>query len=284
MQVSAFNLKRKISFLLPDFLKAPLKRYLYTEAEKKNSWNFAEDQRVRKLPRYVRSQTNLLGKQIQILDAPSFLSLKQELFEKEIYKFTTQSESPFIIDAAANIGMSAIYFKNLYPNAKILAFEPDPKVFDILKFNLNQFRFQNVTIVPKGLWDVETTLKFYSEGADAGRIPSAGDNGNLISIETTMLSTYINQRVDFLKIDIEGAEYEVLKESQSKLHLVDKIFIEYHSFENQEQSLPEILQILKTNGFRIYLSTPGVFSSNPFKEVKTYLNMDLQVNIFGLRN
>ena len=64
--------------------------------------------------------TLLFGKDFEFVDGYSFLFLHDEIIEKEIYKFSTDDSAPYIIDGGANIGLSVLYFKQSYPNAKIL--------------------------------------------------------------------------------------------------------------------------------------------------------------------
>jgi hypothetical protein len=63
---------------------------------------------------------------------------------------------------------------------------------------------------------------------------------------------------------------------------VKNIFVEYHSFAGQPQTLGKLLQILIDAGFRFHLH-PMSSAQKPFIEVKSHLGMDLQVNIFGYR-
>ena len=72
-----------------------------------------------------------------------------------------------------------------------------------------------------------------------------------------MLSQYINSPIDLLKLDIEGAETEVIKEIEPKLKYVKQIIMEFHaSIYNPENSFSQIMKILKKHGFKtkIYLS------------------------------
>ncbi len=239
---------------------------------------------LRKTPRYTELSVHFFGNKIKIPDSASLLFLNHELFELEIYKFSTVKKEPLIIDCGANIGLSIIYFKTLYPDAKLIAFEPDKNIFDYLQFNIASFDFQNVELINKGLYKEETTLSFFSEGADGGRIASDNDNKALIKISTVKLSGYLkNQQVDFLKIDIEGAEADVLIECQDELKNVKNIFIEYHSFSDKPQTLSMILSILQNNGFRYYIEHTGVKSNHPFINIENYVGFDNQLNIFGYR-
>ncbi|MDQ3047791.1 MAG: FkbM family methyltransferase [Bacteroidota bacterium] len=233
-------------------------------------------------PRYTEVSSDILGKNTIIPDTASFLYMRDEIFKKEIYKFNSSKKDPVIIDCGANIGMSVIYFKQQFPQARLTAFEPDPHIFSILKKNVQSFGYDDITLLNNALWDSEKDLDFSSEGADAGRI-SSGNEKNNIKIKTLQLSKFLDQPVDLLKIDIEGAEYTVLKECQSGLKNVSKMFLEYHSFLNQEQTLDEILSILRKAGFRYNINHIGVISKQPFISVNSYSGMDLQLNIFAYR-
>ncbi len=233
--------------------------------------------------RFTEMELKLFGKKILVPDSASLLFLVKELFEFEIYRFKANTKEPLIIDCGANIGLSIIYFKQLYPNAKIIAFEPDPKIFNYLERNIASFGFEGIGLVNKALWGSETELEFYSEGADGGRIKEAGDKEKIVKIRTEKLSKYLHQKVDFLKLDIEGAEYEVLGECKDLLKNVENIFVEYHSFVGKRQNLWEILKILEESGFRYYIEHIGVKSAHPFENISDYVGFDNQLNIFGYR-
>jgi len=238
---------------------------------------------LKNVPRYTPAKTLLLGKDIEIADAPSFFSMYNEIFKKEVYKFKTEIKKPYIIDCGANIGLSVIYFKKLYPEAEIIGFEPDKRIFDMLKNNIKSFGLSNVQIIQKALWNKEGEAIFSSEGADAGRLANESKTANPASIMTTSLRGYLGRPVDFLKIDIEGVETVVVEDCADLLVNVKNLFVEYHSFDGKEQELGVLLDILKKAGFRYYIYNFGGLSHSPFEEKKTYLGMDMQLNIYACR-
>lgn len=255
----------------------------------KLSVNYINDNKgtnkVEEIERYKDGSIIFHGKTINYIDYASYQSTLSELFTQKIYSFESINENPIIIDCGANIGLSILFFKELYPKAKVLAFEADPKVFSCLKKNIDGFNFNDVEIINKALWNAKTTLSFYSEGADAGRLDeNVSQDKNIINVETTCLSEYLHQNIDLLKIDIEGAEYQVLLESKQLLANVENLFVEYHSFIDKPQHLNEILEILTNAGFRYYISSIGVKSAHPFIGRNQYLGMDNQLNIFAYRN
>lgn len=233
-------------------------------------------------PRYKAFTIKLFGKKIHVPDSASFIYMWQEIFVREIYKFQTTKPNPVIIDGGANIGMSIIFCKQLYPKAHIIAFEPDDNIFRILQKNIQEFGFEDVELCQKALWVETTTLQFESDGSDGGKV-NINKNQNTNTVQATSLDRYLNQEIDFLKLDIEGAETLVLESCKDLLTHVKNIFIEYHSFDAEPQTLHQILEILRTNGFRYYVENNGVTSQQPLQNIRTEADMDLQLNIFGYR-
>jgi tRNA1(Val) A37 N6-methylase TrmN6 len=137
-------------------------KYIVRPSYRKTLIENKELKRIKKQDRYIKNQTNILGNTFTYVDSASFYFIYDEIFKKEIYKFKTSNPIPTIIDAGANIGLGIIYLKKQYPNAKIVAFEPDEKVFEVLELNIKSFNLTNVNLVNKGLWKEETILSFNS--------------------------------------------------------------------------------------------------------------------------
>lgn len=232
------------------------------------------------------SESVLFGKRIHITDAFWFLHSLKELFEEETYKFESANPAPVILDCGANMGLSTIYFKQLFPQAKIIAFEPDAAIAAMMKQNLAVFGYNDVTIEQKAVWVANTTLEFNASGGLGGTLAaphSEAAPGNIITVGAVRLRNYLEQKVDFLKIDIEGAEVTVLKDCADRLTNVERLFVEYHSTPGQEQELDVLLTIVKSAGFRIYIkdawnNLPYPFLHNHYKPF-----YDLQLNIFAYR-
>ena len=210
-----------------------------------------------------------------------FDSYYKKIFVEEIYKFISETESPNIIDCGANIGLGVHFWKIEFPNSKIIAFEPDPVIFKALIKNSENF--SNIELVNKAVSNTVSTKKFSSNEKLSGSLNLTKKLDKVIEVNTVLLSTYINQKIHLLKIDIEGEENIVIPEIEQKLYLVENIFIEYHSFINQDQSLSKILRILEINGFRYYLESE-VNKQHPFINNNAILNQDLQINIWAKKN
>lgn len=214
-------------------------------------------------------------------DAQAFLWDYQELYYNEIYKFKSDNDSPRIIDCGANIGLSVLYFKSLYPKARITAFEADPVIFRFLAKNLEANRAEDVEKIAKAVWSEETTLAFSSQGGDAGRIDSGGDD-LLVQVPAVPLATFLNEDIDLLKIDVEGAELDVLKGAGPGLRNCKNVFVEYHSFGHKKQALPELLTLMQSYGFRVHIC-PEYHAPHPFVTRPLHARMDLRLNMFFVR-
>lgn len=233
------------------------------------------------IKRFTPVERDFLGKKIYIHDIASFQMSYEELFIQEMYKFETDCDQPFIIDCGANLGMSLIYFKQLYPNSKILAFEPDKEIFEFLKRNTLSFAFTDVELINAALWDKEELQTFWAEGGAGGRIEAINTRKESYNeVHCVRLRNYLNEKkVHFLKIDIEGAEYQVIKDCADLLINIDNIFIEYHSLVHETQKLDELLSFVKNAGFRYHIKE-AFTNKTPFVNRTTNYGMDLQLNIF----
>lgn len=252
-------------------------------ARKVYKFLFKNNNSSNKIERFVPTEKEFLGKKLFIHDIASFKLCNRELFQQEMYKFIAKTPKPYIIDCGANLGMSIIYFKQLYPEASIIAFEADDHIFGFLEKNMKSFEFENVEILNKAVWNCDDTLSFLVEGGAGGRLEDESSSGIFKKVPCISLKKYISgQKVDFLKIDIEGAEYEVLKDIQEDLSNVDCMFIEYHSMLNKRQNLHDILKIVQDSGFDYHIKE-AYTTKYPYIERNLNYGMDLQLNIFCYR-
>lgn len=239
------------------------------------------------IPRFTNFTIQARNYTIQGCDKASFKSMWNEIFKKEIYEFNPKHDNPVILDIGANIGLSALYFSETYPTGRIYAYEADPEIFDLLTKNINNNGIGNVSCVNSAIWKTDGTISFHNTGADSGFLNMDGDNANTISVKALSLETLLNSHsddIDLLKMDIEGAEIKTILSYPEGLKKIDHLFVEYHSFENQEQALDLLLSVLTKTGFRYKIfNVHDVMPKSPFINRIKYGTMDLQVNIFAFR-
>lgn len=237
---------------------------------------------IARVPRFTVGRAHFLGNSFLFPDSGSFLHSVEEIFIDEVYRYNPSSDQPYIIDAGANMGLSILYFKKLAPGAKIDAFEPDESIFSLLKENVKAAGLTDVDLHNEAVWIEDTHLTFYSEGALSGSSElEARPNSPAKKVRAVRLRDLVAKGpVDFLKIDIEGAENSLIFDLEEVLGNVRNLFLEYHSIPGKEQLLGEMLSLVKRAGFRYYLSAAHG-PSHPFLDKPT--GYDTQLNISCVR-
>lgn len=230
----------------------------------------------------TRENVRFLDYAFTIPDLQTFLGQFQEIFVGDCYKFVPQTPEPTIVDCGANIGLSCLYYNRMYPKSRVIAFEADPKIFPVLKRNLRDNHVNNVELLDKAVWINDGDVDFSIEGADGGSIYGSK---NVIKVKCVRLKDVLAKYslIDFLKIDIEGAEYEVVEDCKDSLGNVENIFIEYHSWSGKDQKLGEILSILESNKFRYFIEVPTRRTS-PLTNRGEDRGIDMHMNIYGWKN
>lgn len=194
-----------------------------------------------------------------------FRQLYEEIFKKHVYYVELDNQSPLIIDGGAHVGLASIYFKTLYPNATIWAFEPLPELVEYLQANISVNRLENVFIIPSGLAARAGKTELYIDAEDknhwlstSSMFPGAWTSKQQttpVEVETVELTNYLEQPVDILKLDIEGAEIEVINSVRHQLKLVKHLFLEFHA--TRERRPQELVTLLLNAGFELTIYEDG---------------------------
>lgn len=273
-------IKKIIKVLIKNILPYGIVRHF----KQKNTAEMAILSKFENWPRYKPGELSLLGIRMAFPDAASLISAYKAIFVRGIYSFTPVSNNPYIIDAGSNIGLSVIYFKKKFPTAFIDAYEADPGIFFYLKCNIEKYNWGGVNIYNSAVFDKNTTLSFFSEGADGVRINE--NKSELLKVDAIDINEIIkgDRRIDLLKIDIEGSELVVLERCKERLMWVDNLFVEYHSpIDSHPQKLSKILILLENAGFRYNIKSVYADES-PFIIKSIDRNgFDLQLEIFAWR-
>jgi FkbM family methyltransferase len=213
--------------------------------------------------RLVRSgaagSVQLLSSTFTYSKRASLHGMFREIFIDQNYYIPPTDKPLTIIDCGTNIGVSLLYFRTQAPHAHIIAFEPNPHTYQIVRSNVETNNL-NVTIHPVGVGKAKTTATFYTDvndlasqsGSTTGHLATKKYELTSLDVHIEPLSTYITGPVDILKLDVEGAEGEVLTElaDSDTLRHIKQIFIEYH-FDGVHTKYPlgAMLSILENAGF-----------------------------------
>lgn len=185
-----------------------------------------------------------------------FLWQFKEIYIDECYDMDDNVEPTILVDCGANVGMCSVYWAQKFPRAKIFAIEADPKIADLLKENLRINDIQNVTVINKAAWIKEGHIQFSLGSVDGGAINQTSSQG-LVTLECFALGAWLNEftSIDYLKIDIEGAETEIFNYLPTgSLGHVERIFIEYHQPKNEKSTIGKIISWLEEAGFSCFVS------------------------------
>ena len=215
------------------------------------------------VPFEVKTQTLPNGYKITYRNDCELEVIYDDIFGKNVYYFEANISEPFIIDGGGHIGLAVLYFKSLYPEARILSFEPNPETFALLQRNIAQNGLCGVQAINMALTHDGKTDAILYVGEDFLQAWDSTDTiepdlwVNMheyrgIQVRSTKLSSYINERVDFVKLDIEGSEVAVLDELDGKLSAVAALTLEYHQnpANLSEGRLQKIVEKLSQSGFR----------------------------------
>jgi FkbM family methyltransferase len=239
--------------------------------------------RLKRAPRHTLMRSRLLGHTVEFTDALGYLFVYREVLLEQIYCFVPRRPNPLIIDCGANIGLSVIYFKYLCPNARVFAFEPDPQNFAVLERNVKSFKLSDVTVHQKAIWYAEGELAFQATGSLASRVLPKAGMAPAIRVPAARLKNLLSEPVDFLKIDIEGAEREVLLDCAGSLGNVEYLFVEYHDDPEEPQGLGDVLRVIHAAGFHYHIKD-AYFIEHPFIEAWRSGRIPLQLNIFAYKH
>lgn len=204
----------------------------------------------------------MMGFTVSAFDYEALLYLFKEIFLRQEYYFKSEKPNPSILDCGANIGMSVLYFKYLYPDCEIIAFEPNPYAFALLEKNIAQNGLNHVEIRNSGLSNAEGYIDFFVEenkGSLTGSILKARGGKRTLRIHSEKLSKYIQDtQFDLTKMDIEGAESEVLSDlvSANRIGHSNQYIIEYHHrIRSLRSSMSDFIRPFEEAGFEYNLRT-----------------------------
>ncbi|MFI2431130.1 FkbM family methyltransferase [Streptomyces sp. NPDC018693] len=201
----------------------------------------------------------------------------QEIFKDNNYEHSGLPEAPFVIDVGANIGLFSLYMKQKYPAARVIAFEPAPENRQALRQNLELHQIDDVTVHPYAVGSeaCEATFTYYPAmpgnstlhpeekalqkhlmGERLGEeVATDLFQATTITVKVDRLSHFLAEHhpeatvVDLLKIDVEGAELDVLRGIDD----VDWVKVRNVLLEvdNSAGALAQVESLLRDKGFSV---------------------------------
>lgn len=160
-----------------------------------------------------------------------------QVYVNREYEFRAGRNLDVIVDAGANIGLASVRFATRFPQAKIIAIEPERKNFEMLQRNVE--KYPNVVAVHAALWDRSGEIELVDPGlGNWGFMTGDQERSDRPVSEMRhkvpavtipeIIERFGLDRIDLLKVDIEGAEREVFQDSSSWIGKVDSLVVELH--------------------------------------------------------
>lgn len=203
-------------------------------------------------PRFTPGSIRLMDYELQYSDLLAVCPMWHDIFVEGSLKFNAASEAPRILDCGANIGLATLWFKRLLPKARVTAYEADPRLHAMLCENLHRNGAADVDAVHAAVWDKAGDLVFNAEGSDSGMVAAlpGAVAGTPLSVPAIRLRDVIaREPIDLLKLDIEGAEGDVLADCAPVLDRVAAIEMDLHEFDPAARQAPRVLEQLTRAGF-----------------------------------
>lgn len=212
-----------------------------------------------------------LGKYTVYFDnGEEYHELKREVWGTNCYYVDKlvedEKHSPkVIIDAGAHIGLTTLYYRRIFPGARIVAIEPFPRSAELWRINMESNQITNVELWEGALAEHEGEAEFFFDKTEerwystAGLISGAWNESQesaRMIVKTRKLESFlIQEKPDLVKMDIEGAEGVVIRQTREKLQLCPHYLIEYHPGEGREMG--SIIKTLEEQGFKVTVSKGG---------------------------
>ncbi len=162
-----------------------------------------------------------------------------------------------IVDLGSNIGCTVVDLKKRYPRAKVFAYEMHPENFELARINTQDL--EDVHLFNLAVWITRGSVAFKKENlSDAFSVnKDTAANEEMITVPSVSMADIIKDnkldKIDFIKIDIEGAEIEIFEsEDLNWLNTVQSMNIEFHGV--SDSKLHHYIKLLEQYSFKVYKS------------------------------
>jgi FkbM family methyltransferase len=188
---------------------------------------------ARKSSGETRIYLSSIERHIAVRNGTTDVSCLEKVFIYGEYESPFKLAPQLIVDAGANVGMATLYYSHQYPDAKIVAIEPELSNFKLLQRNCAGL--SNVTLIQGALWPKNCGLEIEDLAVDAWmfRVSErlSGPDGQsvmAITIQDILQRSHADQ-IDLLKLDIEGAELQLFSDGAERwIDQIGSIAIEFH--------------------------------------------------------
>jgi len=164
-------------------------------------------------------------------------------------------DSDVVIDVGAHIGLFALFASQFCKNGKIYCFEPIKENYDLLISNIAINNIANVSAFNLAVTERALPVKIFLNEDEAGH-SMFDQNSDFVEAQSTTMKKIFDDngivKCDFIKMDCEGAEYEIIRTlPEEYFKKIQKMIIEYHMAEKKPELLQELVSILRSHLFTV---------------------------------
>ncbi len=205
-----------------------------------------------------------------------FVSLFEDIFIDHLYYHPVlRKRGVRIAVGGAHMGMFSAYCHWINTTAHVTAFEADPVTFSLLETNVHRNGWTQTKCVNAALAGKKGSAWFYFDPVFPGSFVSSliqeRGLGGKKRVSTVKLSSYYHKKpFDFVKLDIEGAEYDVLRDlvKSRMLHKTDVYVVEFHhNIRGRTEQLTTALQLFVHNGFTYIIAAEKPSAQNEYQDI-----------------
>jgi FkbM family methyltransferase len=174
-------------------------------------------------------------------------------------------EGDVVVDAGAFPGDYTLFAaRQVGSSGRVIALEPDPKNRNRLERNIHKSGYPNIEVLPYGLWDIETSLHLDAGGVASTLSSSDTDTGVRVKPLDSLLAEVGVDRIDVLKMDIEGAELQALRGAEQFLRSCRYVCVASYHMVDGEPTAGRVEALLSAAGLQVetgypkHLTTTGV--------------------------
>lgn len=212
-------------------------------------------------PKYRPGMITWQGHRLRYADAPALYYQLSDIYVERVYDFTCERADPRILDVGGHIGLASLRFRELFPAARISTFEPDPAHLDLLRANLAEANDTSTEVVAAAAWTSDGKRAFAATGDDSGALAETGG----LQVATVDLARFCTEPVDLLKLDVEGAEFELIDHlsASGALERVQRLFVEMHEWNSGSPRFHELIARLVKAGFNYRIRSAAAMGAAP---------------------
>jgi FkbM family methyltransferase len=192
----------------------------------------------------IKRYAQALGREVQLRPGTTDEQVFHETFVKQFHVPPEEIQPATVLDLGCNIGLTVAYFEALWPDAEIIGVDLDSENCLVARRNCRRARILNVAVAA-----TSGTQTYSGDEAWSLRLDPAGDRA--VEARTLdELTDLFGRSADFVKMDIEGAEWDVVKAPGSWPERVGSLLIEIHGTEGRRQEgVDEMTRYLRDKGF-----------------------------------